>query len=277
MGVRVKQGRASEGASIPAAAMTNSVAVQGCCPLANTTRRVAGPARSAHVARRRRAQFVRAAAGGGASSIEMMAVEVPQPLGAVDAQLDVVSRGGLSLPAESLARQVFDTRCEQAVNEQINVEYNVSYAYHALYAYFSRDNVALPGLAAYFKAASVEEREHAEKLMDYQALRGGKVVLQSIMLPQLDFNHPEKGDALYAMELTLALEKLTNEKLLQLHAVADECGDASMCDFVEGEFLAEQVEAVNEVSRKVAQLRRVGLGHGVWAWDRELLEAAGEA
>lgn len=44
----------------------------------------------------------------------------------------------------------------------------MSYVYHALYAYFARDNVALPGFAAYFKAASVEEREHAEMLMDYQ-------------------------------------------------------------------------------------------------------------
>lgn len=27
----------------------------------------------------------------------------------------------------------------------------MSYVYHALYAYFSRDNVGLPGFAAYFK------------------------------------------------------------------------------------------------------------------------------
>lgn len=29
----------------------------------------------------------------------------------------------------------------------ISVEYNVSYVYHAMYAYFDRDNVALKGLA----------------------------------------------------------------------------------------------------------------------------------
>lgn len=32
-----------------------------------------------------------------------------------------------------------------------SIEYNVSYVYHALYAYFDRDNVALPGFAAFFK------------------------------------------------------------------------------------------------------------------------------
>lgn len=30
-----------------------------------------------------------------------------------------------------------------------SIEYNISYVYHALYAYFDRDNVALPGLARY--------------------------------------------------------------------------------------------------------------------------------
>jgi hypothetical protein len=49
-----------------------------------------------------------------------------------------------------------------------SIEYSVSYVYHSLYAYFSRDNVALPGFAAFFKAGSEEEREHAELLMDYQ-------------------------------------------------------------------------------------------------------------
>lgn len=29
----------------------------------------------------------------------------------------------------------------------------MSYVYHSLYAYFSRDNVALPGVAAFFKKA----------------------------------------------------------------------------------------------------------------------------
>lgn len=32
-----------------------------------------------------------------------------------------------------------------------SIEYNVSYVYHSLYAYFDRDNVGLPGMAAFFK------------------------------------------------------------------------------------------------------------------------------
>lgn len=86
-----------------------------------------------------------------------------------------------------------------------------------MWAYFDRDNVALPGLAAFFKAGSDEEREHAEILMKYQNTRGGHVKLQSIMMPQMEFGHPDKGDALYAMELALSLEKLNLQKLTALH------------------------------------------------------------
>ena len=46
--------------------------------------------------------------------------------------------------------------------------------------YFDRDDVALPGFASFFKEASDEEREHAETLMKFQNMRGGRVVLQDI-------------------------------------------------------------------------------------------------
>uniref|UniRef100_A0A5B7AFL8 Ferritin n=1 Tax=Davidia involucrata TaxID=16924 RepID=A0A5B7AFL8_DAVIN len=143
--------------------------------------------------------------------------------------------------------------------------------YHSMYAYFDRDNIALKGLAKFFKESSEEEREHAEKLMKYQNIRGGKVKLHSILMPLSEFDHVEKGDALYAMELTLSLEKLTNEKLLSLHSVADRNNDAQMAEFLESEFLTEQVEAIKKISDYVTQLRMVGKGHGVWHFDQMLL------
>ena len=53
-------------------------------------------------------------------------------------------------------------------NPPHSIEYNISYVYHAMYAYFDRDNVGLPGFAKYFKDESDEERGHAELLMKYQ-------------------------------------------------------------------------------------------------------------
>ncbi|CAI9097292.1 OLC1v1033682C3 [Oldenlandia corymbosa var. corymbosa] len=178
-------------------------------------------------------------------------------------------------PSVSLARQRYSDECEAAINEQINVEYNVSYVYHAMYAYFDRDNVALKGLAKFFKESSEEEREHAEKLMKYQNMRGGRVKLHPVMNPPSEFEHVEKGDALYAMELALSLEKLVNEKLLNVHSVADQNNDPQMADFIESEFLEEQVEAIKKISEYVTQLRMVGKGHGVWHFDQRLLHEDG--
>ncbi|KAG6670290.1 hypothetical protein CIPAW_01G301300, partial [Carya illinoinensis] len=194
-----------------------------------------------------------------------------EPFEEVKKELDLVP----TVPQVSLARQKYLDECESAVNEQINVEYNVSYVYHAMYAYFDRDNVALKGLARFFKESSEEEREHAEKLMEYQNKRGGRVKLQPIVMPLSEYDHPEKGDALYAMELALSLEKLTNEKLLNLHRVASLKNDVQLTDFVESEFLSEQVEAIKKISEYVAQLRRVGKGHGVWHFDQMLLHEEG--
>lgn len=180
-------------------------------------------------------------------------------------------------PQHSLARQGYSEECEAAINEQINVEYNVSYVYHSMFAYFDRDNIALTGLAKFFKESSEEERQHAEKLMEYQNKRGGKVKLHPILMTPSEFDHAEKGDALYSMELALSLEKLTNEKLLLLHSVADRNNDPQLTDFIESEFLTEQVEAIKKISEYVAQLRRVGKGHGVWHFDQMLLEEGGTA
>lgn len=165
----------------------------------------------------------------------------------------------------------FTAECEAAINEQINIEYNVSYIYHAMYAYFSRDNVYLPGIAKHFQAESLEERGHAELLMDYQTMRGGRVELQAIIPPQADYDHPEKGDALYAFELSLSLEKLNNDKLVELHRVAEAADDSQMQDFIEGSLLAPQVASIQEVSEMVAQLVRMGgSGEAVWHFDQAL-------
>ena len=42
--------------------------------------------------------------------------------------------------------------------------------------------------------------------LDSQNKRGGRVKLQPLTAPETEYDHPEKGDALYAMELTLSLE-----------------------------------------------------------------------
>ncbi|ORZ38887.1 ferritin-like superfamily [Catenaria anguillulae PL171] len=168
----------------------------------------------------------------------------------------------------SIARQNYDTTAEEGLNAQINMELKASHIYLSMYAYFSRPDVALPGLAKFFKDSSDEEREHGEKMIEYQNMRGGKVVLQTIQAPEIEW-----GSAKNAMEFTLSLEKEVNKALLKLHSFAEQSNDPQFCDFIEGNFLNEQVEAIEKISNLLTQLNRVGgEGLGLYLWDQELLK-----
>ena len=141
------------------------------------------------------------AAAAASDAAETLSGVVFRPFQEVQPQLATV-QNGVELANVSLGRQNFADACEAALNDQINVEFNVSYVYHALHAYFDRDYVGLPGLASYFKAQSHEEREHAELLMEYVNKRGGSVKLQSIMMPDMECGVSVSGDALYGTKLS---------------------------------------------------------------------------
>merc|ERR1719216_689235 len=145
------------------------------------------------------------------------------------------------------------------------MELYASYTYQSMSLYFDRDDVALPGFAKFFKASSDEEREHAEKLMAYQNKRGGRIVLQDIKKPDRD----EWGSGLEAMQVALQLEKSVNQSLLDLHKVCASHDDAQMADFLETEYLEEQVKAIKEIGDHITQLKRVGPGLGEYLYDKE--------
>jgi ferritin heavy chain len=44
-----------------------------------------------------------------------------------------------------------------------------------------------------------------------------------------------------------------------------------MCDFLESEYLAEQVDAIKEISDHVTNLKRVGPGLGEYLYQKESL------
>ena len=169
--------------------------------------------------------------------------------------------------ANSQVRQNFHEECEAGINKQINMELYASYVYLSMSYYFDRDDVALPGFRKYFKKSSDEERGHAEKLMKYQNMRGGRIVLKAIEKPAVE----DWVSGIHAMRAALELEKTVNQALLDLHAVATAHNDAQMCDFLESEYLKEQVEAIKEISDYVTNLQRVGTGLGEYMFDKETL------
>jgi len=170
------------------------------------------------------------------------------------------------MAAQSQPRQNYHQESEAGVNKQINLELYASYTYQAMSFYFDRDDVALKGFAKFFKEQSDEEREHAEKLMKFQNMRGGRIVLQDVKAPE----HVEWGRGLDATQAALELEKHVNQSLLDLHGIASQHNDPHMADFLESNYLDEQVKSIKELSDLATKLKSVGPGLGEHMIDREL-------
>ncbi|XP_052772903.1 soma ferritin-like [Mya arenaria] len=188
------------------------------------------------------------------------------------------------------------------LNDQITYELRASYFYQAYAHYFERSDVALPGFSKWFESASEEERKHATMLMEYINKRGGDVSLNALHYSTLCddiFQFNEYSDRKYAcichfmsgkgmntsvesscknrdswqnglwsMQDTLALERMVNDRLLDLHSLADE--DPHLTHVLEHQFLDEQVEAIKDVNDKITKLTRVGSGLGEYMFDKEL-------
>ena len=133
-------------------------------------------------------------------------------------------------------------------------------------SWFNRDDQALHGFAGHFKTESGEERAHGMKLMEYQNKRGGRVVFQDIAKPTT----MEWGTPLEAMEAALELEKTVNQSLLDLHKVAGDKGDGHLCDFLESEYLGEQVEGIKAIGDLITKMKRAGDGLGLHLIDKEM-------
>merc|ERR1712105_98419 len=95
----------------------------------------------------------------------------------------------------SRVKQNFHQDTEALINKQINMELYASYVYKSMATYFAREDIALHGFAKRFREASKEESEHADKMIDYQTMRGGRVVFRDIAKP----NRDDWGTALEAV------------------------------------------------------------------------------
>ncbi|XP_043938097.1 ferritin heavy chain-like [Protopterus annectens] len=136
--------------------------------------------------------------------------------------------------------------------------------------YFQRDDVALENFAKFFKELSEEEREHSEKFIKYQKMRGGRVFLQDIKKPMKD----EWGSGLEAMQCALELQKVTNQLLLEMHKMASDATDPHLCDFIDSYFLKESVEVIKKLGDHITSLKKVTAAHdgmGEYLFDKHSL------
>merc|ERR1719260_372486 len=170
--------------------------------------------------------------------------------------------------AQQQIRQNYHEECEALVNKQINMQLYASHVYIALYSYFTRADPALPGFAHFCRKFSNAERNHGGALLEYQAKRGGKVVLQDIAKP----NRMEWGTPLEAVTAVLELEKMVTRTLQELEAKAMEKKDFHLVAFIQ-RIQAMKVNIIKEIGDCQTKIKRAGDGAGLYIVDRELEKA----
>jgi ferritin len=154
-------------------------------------------------------------------------------------------------------------RLEEAINKQINAEFYSAFLYLSMAAYFEERN--LPGFANWMRVQFQEEQAHAMGLYNYLLERGGKVALDAIEGPRVDF-----GSIIEVFEVTLSHEQLVTSLINDLIGVAQDEKDYAASTFLNW-YSKEQVEEESNGETILSQLQLInGEGHGVLMMDREL-------
>jgi ferritin len=152
---------------------------------------------------------------------------------------------------------------EAAINKQIAKEFYSAYLYLSMSAFFDAENFR--GFAHWMRLQYGEEISHAERLFDFLASMGGRVVLQGIDEPPKDFKGPLEG-----MEQALAHEREVTESIHALYELAvKEKEYATQLELQW--FISEQVEEEQTVEQLIAQMKMAGDSPpGLFMIDRQL-------
>jgi ferritin len=152
---------------------------------------------------------------------------------------------------------------QDAMNEQIKNELYSAYQYLSMAAYC--ESVNLPGFAQWMRAQSQEETEHAMKFYDFILDRNGRVVLQAIEAPVVEFGSP-----LEVFEQALEHEQKVTAMINELYGLAVRENDYASQTFLQW-FVTEQVEEEKNAGDVVETLRMVGdKSEALFLLDREL-------
>ena len=158
---------------------------------------------------------------------------------------------------------MFSKKIEDAMNDQIQRELESAYIYLSMAAYF--ESINLPGAAQWMKVQTREEEEHAMRFFDFIYDRGGRVMLQAIPQPPIEFASP-----LAAFEKALAHEQKVTGHINDLYALAVQENDYASQVFLQW-FVDEQVEEEKSAGDIVETLKMVGdKGQALFMLDQHL-------
>jgi ferritin len=140
---------------------------------------------------------------------------------------------------------------EKALNDQINAELYSAYLYKSMEMYLH--SVDLTGMANWMNVQVREEMAHAEGMIQFVNLRGGRVVLTAIDTPKKEWKSAAEvfSDA-YDHE-----SKVVTVKIHKMVDLALKEGDHAFNQFLQW-YVAEQVEEEDNTSTLTRKLTKIG-------------------
>ncbi|HOT90588.1 MAG TPA: ferritin [Anaerolineae bacterium] len=141
---------------------------------------------------------------------------------------------------------------ENAINKQIQAENYSAYLYLAMAAYC--DSVSMPGYAHWLREQCQEELKHAMKFYHYIVERGGRVILEAIQQPPVEF-----GSILSLAEEVYAHEQKVTSLIYALYELAVAEKDYATQTFLQW-YINEQVEEEDN-ARTIAEKFKMAGGH----------------
>ena len=148
---------------------------------------------------------------------------------------------------------MLSSKLQDAINQQINAEMYSAYLYLSMAAHF--ESVNLGGFAHWMKLQQDEETGHAMKLFDFVNDRGGRVTLQAISAPPVEF-----GSTLEVMEQTLEHERKVTGMINRLYELAEAEKDHAARIMLEW-FIEEQIEE-EKTAEDIVERLKIGGSEG---------------
>jgi len=160
---------------------------------------------------------------------------------------------------------MINEKMTQALNEQINAELYSAYLYLSMAAYF--ESVNLPGFANWMRAQTQEESMHAIKIYDFVNERGGRVILEAIEQPPVEWKTP-----LAVFEAACKHEQKVTGLINELVNLAIEEKDHATNAFLQW-FINEQVEEEKNAGDIVGRLKLIeGSPQALYMVDKEMAQ-----
>jgi ferritin len=152
---------------------------------------------------------------------------------------------------------------QEALNSQLNAELYSSYLYLSMASYY--ESVDLTGFAHWMRTQAQEELFHAMKFYDFVNERSGKVTLQEIEGPPVEWESPSAP-----FEHAYQHEQKVTGLINDLVNLAIEEKDHATNNFLQW-FVKEQVEEEASANEVVQKLKLTGgEGNGLFMLDSEL-------